>query len=91
MNLSLSDPLVGHLRRIKAVSGVGVATVLREMLENNIGSFKAMADALEEAEARKGDPFKHLLRVLKASADDIDQLQLEITTARRRIKRSRKA
>lgn len=90
VNLTLSDDLIGQFQRIKALSGVATATIVREMLENNIGAFKAMADALEEAEAKKGDPFKHLLRVLKTAGDDADQLHLEISNARRRIKRSKK-
>jgi hypothetical protein len=91
VNLTLSDDLIGQFQRIKALSGVATATIVREMLETNIGTFKAMADALEEAEAKKGDPFKHLLRVLKTAGDDADQLHLEISNARRRIKRSKKA
>lgn len=90
VNLSLSNDLIAEFQRIKALSGVATATIVREMLENNIGAFRAMADALEEAEAKKGDPFKHLLRALKNASEDADQLHLEISNARRRIKRSKK-
>lgn len=91
VNLTLSDDLIGQFQRIKSLSGVATATVVREMLETNIGTFKAIADALQEAEEKKGDPFKHLIKVIKTASDDAEQLHLEMSNARRRIKRSKKA
>lgn len=90
VNLTLTPELVATLDRIQLRTGTGRATLLREMLEANLGTFATMADALDLAAEKKLDAFTVLARAMDEAADQAGQLSLDIKRTRRRAMRQKK-
>lgn len=90
VNLTLTPELVQTLDRITLRTGTGRATLLREMLENNLGTFVTMADALDLAADKKLDAFSVLARAMDHAAGQAGQLSLDIKRTRRRAMRQKK-
>ena len=90
VNLTLTPELVGTLDRISSRTGTGRATLLREMLEMNLGTFVTMADALDLAAEKKLDAFSMLARTMDDLQETAGQLSLDIKRTRRRAMRRKK-
>lgn len=91
VNLTLTPELVATLDRIQLRTGTGRATMLREMLEANIGTFTTMADALDLAAEKKLDAFSVLAQSLDDLQEQAGQMSLDIKRTRRRAMRQKKA
>lgn len=91
VNLTLTPELVAILDRIQFRTGTGRATLLREMLEANIGTFTTMADALDLAAEKKLDAFSILAQSLDDLQEQAGQMSLDIKRTRRRAMRQKKA
>lgn len=91
VNLTLTPELVATLDRISARTGTGRATLLREMIEGNLGTFVTMADALDLAAEKKLDAFAVLARTMDDVEKQAGQLSLDIKRTRRRAMRQKKA
>lgn len=91
VNLTLTPELVATLDRIQHRTGTGRATMLREMIEANIGTLTTMADALDLAANKKLDAFSILVRSLEDLQEHAGQLSLDIKRTRRRAMRQKKA
>lgn len=91
VNLTLTPELVSTLDRITARTGTGRATILREMLEENLAAFVTMADALDLAAEKKLDAFTVLSRTMDDVAERAGQLSLDIKRTRRRAMRRKAA
>jgi hypothetical protein len=78
------------LDRIKAVTSVGAASFIREMLVDSLPMLDAMALSLEQAQASDLNAFKTLVTALEGARAGADQLTLNIKKKHRRMVRSRK-
>ena len=87
VNLTLPDSLVAVLDRIGAVTGAGRATLIREWLMEAQGGFADVANALELAQKNNLDAFKVLADSMKNTAQQSEQLELEIRSTRRKMLR----
>lgn len=85
VNLTLPVELVAVLDRIGAVTGVGRASYIREMLLQSLPTFEAMAQALDQAHAKNQDAFKTLTKAVASVQDQAGQIGLDLKTTRRRM------
>jgi hypothetical protein len=90
VNLTLPDSLIAVLDRIGAVTGAGRATLIREWLIEAEGGFTDIAKALELARDKNMDAFKVLADTMRQSANQSEQLELDIRKTRRAMLRKRK-
>lgn len=90
VNLTLTPEIISVLDRIGAVTGAGRATIVRELLESGLPNLSEMARALELAQGRNIDAFKVIADTLRATGNEVEQLQLEVTRKRRAAMRKRK-
>lgn len=90
VNLTLPTELVAVLDRIGAVSGIGRASFIREMLLQSLPTFEAMAKGMEQAQAQNLDAFKTLVKAVDTVRSQADQIGLDLKSRHRRMARKKK-
>jgi hypothetical protein len=91
VNLTLPPELVAVLDRIGAVSGVGRASFIRQMLVDSLPVFDSMARSMEQAQAKNLDAFTTLTKALDEVRAESDQLDLAIKKHRGMVRKKPRA
>lgn len=89
VNLTLPDDVLAAVDRMAKASGVGRATVIRDLLEGMGPSLIEMARATELAKSKHIDAMKVISDHLTVVAAQADQLSLDIRKKRRASMRKR--
>lgn len=89
VNLTLPEEVVRVLDRIGAVTGVGRATMIRQLLEQTAPQMAESARALELMQQRNMDGGLALLgKQMRDMSGEAEQLSLDIKRERRRSKKA---
>lgn len=89
VNLTLPVHVVALLDRIAKLTGTGRATMIRDIFGSMVPELGQMAEALELAAEKKGDAYKVMGKALENVQREVDQLSLEIKTARRKSRQKK--
>lgn len=88
VNLTLTVEMDRVLERIARASGTGKATFVREVLSASLPQLDQIATALEQVQARDlPDALGTVAKLLRSSAVDLQQGELELTRVRRQVRR----
>ena len=89
INLTIPSETVRAIDRMCAASGVGRATLIRELLVGMETQIHGLAESMEMARQNNVDAFGRMAKVLREVGNDTEQLELEIQKSRRAAMRKR--
>jgi hypothetical protein len=89
-HLTLPQELSRQIVRAAAAGGTGPSSLIREILIGATPQIKAMADALEATRAGQVDGLTMISKMLRESVDGAEQVELDLKTAARAMRRIRK-
>lgn len=89
INLTIPSETVRSIDRMCAASGVGRATLIRELLVGMETQIHGLAESMELARQNNVDAFGRMAKVLREVGNDTEQLELEIQKSRRAAMRKR--
>jgi hypothetical protein len=90
INLTLPPETVRALDRMCDASGVGRATLIRELLIGMEGHIHSLAESVELAKQNNLDAFSKLSKTMREISDESDQMSLDIKRTHRAAMRKRK-
>lgn len=90
INLTLPPEVAYQIQRIADAGGTGSASFVRELLIGATPQLKTIADALEATRAGQVDGLTMISKMLRQQLDNSEQVELDLKTTARAIKRIRK-
>ena len=90
INLTIPSVTVRAIDRMCAASGVGRATLIRELLVGMEPQLHELSEAMEMAKQNNVDAFGKMAKIMRAVGSNTEQLELEIKRTHRAAMRKRK-